>query len=117
MLPGFEGRRTSDSPDSFLSNILGSLIPPTGPNAADFILENIWGEEVECFKARRCKIGGIPGEGGTSMAGLCKSWLLVFRLSILGLRFMAGIWGLIKADGDEGSETRAVVVVRIVPGG
>lgn len=60
---------------------------------------------MECFKARRCRIGGIEGDWGISrVVALAKSEVLVLRLSWLGFLFMAGIFGLMK-EGDEGSET------------
>ena len=65
----------------------------------------MWGVEAECLSARRCRIGGIPGDGGTSAMGLvARSDVLVLRLSMLGFRFMAGILGLMK-EGEEGSDT------------
>lgn len=61
---------------------------------------------MECFNARRWRIGGTEGEGGTSnVVRFIKSEVFVLRLSKLGFRFMPGIVGLMK-DGEEGSETR-----------
>lgn len=60
---------------------------------------------MECLSARRCRIGGIAGDGGTSsVVRVIKSDVLVLRLSWLGFLFMVGILGLMK-DGEEGSET------------
>jgi hypothetical protein len=101
----FIGRNTSDRPDSFRSSMFGRVIPPGGPKVADLMVESMCGVEVECLSARRCRIGGIPGDGGTSAMGLvARSDVLVLRLSMLGFRFMAGILGLMK-EGEEGSDT------------
>jgi hypothetical protein len=69
----------------------------------------MWGDEVECFRARRCNIGGIDGDVGISRVVrlMMRSDVLVLRLSWLGFLFMAGILGLIN-EGDEGSDTRVV---------
>jgi hypothetical protein len=78
----FMGRRTSDRPDSLRSSILGSVIPPPGPKVADLMVVSIWGEDVECLRARRCRIGGMAGDGGTSPTDrFTKSDVLVFKLS------------------------------------
>ena len=84
-------------------------MPPAGPNVADFIVDSMWGEEVECLSARLCSMG-IPGELGTSTrVGMgFRLFESVFKLSWLGLRFMAGIVGLMK-EGEEGSDTRLEV--------
>jgi len=64
------------------------------------------------LRARRCSIG-IPGEGGTSsVVLLIKSEVLVLRLNWLGFRLIAGIMGLMN-DGEEGSETKEMVVVAV----
>lgn len=61
---------------------------------------------MECFRARRCNIGGTDGEFGTSSVDLViRSDELVFRLSWLGFLFIAGIFGLMK-EGEHGSDTR-----------
>lgn len=63
------------------------------------------GDEVECLRARRCRIGGTEGELGTSnVVRAIRSEVLVLRLSWLGLRFMVGIFGLMK-EGEDGSDT------------
>lgn len=68
------------------------------------------GDEVECFSARLCSIGGSPGDCGTSrVVFIIRSEELVLRLSWLGFLFMAGIIGLMN-DGDEGSDTNEVAV-------
>lgn len=75
------------------------------------------GDEVECLSARRCRMGGIAGDGGTSrFVRVMRSEVLVLRLSWLGFRFMAGILGLIN-DGDEGSETSDWGVALATTGG
>lgn len=114
----FIGRKTSDKPDSLRSSILGSVIPPGGPKVDDLMLESMWGEERECLSARRCSIGGIAGDGGTSRAtGLViRSDEFVFKLSWLGLRFIAGILGLMKT-GDAGSDAIVFVMVEAITGG
>lgn len=102
----FMGRKNSDNPDSLRSNTLGKAIPPAGPNV-DVFKEEDWkdGDEVECLSARRCRIGGMPGDAGTSNeVCLIKSEALVLRLRRLGFLFMAGIAGLMK-DGEQGSDT------------
>jgi hypothetical protein len=103
---GFCGRRKDESPDSLRSSTGGMVIPPAGPNVADLSEDNMWGEEVECFRARLCNMGGKEGDWGTSSVvdALIRSEVLVFRLSWLGLRFMAGMAGLMNT-GDEGSDT------------
>jgi hypothetical protein len=66
------------------------------------------GEDVECFNARRWRIGANTGDVGTSrVVFVIKSFELVFKLSWLGFRFIAGILGLIK-DGEDGSDTKFV---------
>jgi hypothetical protein len=78
-------------------------MPPGGPKLADLSVESICGEEVECFSARRWRMGGMLGDFGTSKVdALSRSELFVFRLSWLGFRLIAGIWGLIN-DGELGS--------------
>lgn len=58
----------------------------------------------------------MPGEGGTSRVRfVIKSELLVFRLSRLGFRFMAGILGLMKA-GEQGSERTVWAVGEVIVG-
>jgi hypothetical protein len=79
--------------------------------------ENMWGDELECLSARRCRIGGIAGDAGTSSElFLTKSKAPVFKLSWLGFRFMPGILGLMN-EGDGGSVATNFVVVVIVRGG
>lgn len=56
---GRGGRRNVDRPLSFRSSTVGIVIPPTGPKVADLRPESMWGDEVECFSARRWRIGGI----------------------------------------------------------
>lgn len=65
---------------------------------------------MECFRARRCRIGGIEGELGISrvVARVAKSDVFVLRLSWLGFRFIAGIAGLMN-EGEVGSDTMDVV--------
>jgi hypothetical protein len=70
----------------------------------------MWGDEVECFSARRCsigacRIGATDGELGTSILRVARFVVSVFRLSWLGFLFIPGMTGLIN-DGDVGSETR-----------
>lgn len=106
---GLDGRKNSERPDSLRSRTVGMVMPPAGPKVADLRVESMCGDEVECLSARLCRIGGIErvGDEGTSstVTGLlCRSCELVFRLSWLGLRFIAGIVGLMKT-GDDGSET------------
>jgi hypothetical protein len=85
---------------------VGIVIPPTGPRPADFRLDSMCGDDVECLSARLCSIGGRPGESGISrVVFVMRSLELVLRLSWLGFRFMAGIVGRMN-DGDEGSDTR-----------
>jgi hypothetical protein len=87
---------------------LGKVIPPAGPKVDDFIPESMWGVDVECLSARRCRIGGRAGELGTSRVFLImRSDVFVLRLRLLGLRFMPGIFGLMK-DGEVGSDTSEV---------
>lgn len=103
---GLDGLKNSESPDSLRSKTVGIVIPPAGPNVADFKPESMWGVEVECFSARRWRMGGTEGEGGTSnVERFIRSEVFVLRLSRLGFRFMPGIVGLMK-DGEAGSETR-----------
>lgn len=72
---------------------------------------SICGVELECFKARRCSIGGMvkvgtaatDGELGTSRFRRPRSDVFVLRLNWLGFLFMPGMTGLIKT-GDDGSE-------------
>lgn len=33
---GFEGRKKEERPDAFRSNTVGIVMPPAGPNVADF---------------------------------------------------------------------------------
>jgi hypothetical protein len=77
----FMGRSISESPFSLRSRTLGNDMPPGGPKLADFSVESMCGDEVECFKARRCRIGGMLGDLGTSSVVLSKSELFVFRLN------------------------------------
>lgn len=103
---GLEGRKNSESPDSFRSITVGIVIPPAGPKVADLRLDSIWGDEVECLSARCSIIGATVGEVGTSrVARVTRSDEFVFRLSWLGFLFMAGILGLMN-EGEDGSETR-----------
>lgn len=109
LLPNLLGRNTSDNPDVPRSSTGGNVIPPDGPKVADFNPfnpESMWGEDVECFSDLRWRIGGRIGEPGTSkvVGRILRPVESVLRLSWLGLRFIAGIFGLIKS-GDEGSET------------
>jgi hypothetical protein len=85
-------------------------MPPGGPKLADFRVESICGDEVECFSARRWRIGCMLGDLGTSKVVFSKSELFVFKLNWLGFRFIAGIWGLIK-DGELGSIGGAAAAV------
>ena len=81
-MPDLLGRRTSERPDSLRSRTLGKVIPPGGPKVDDLRPESMCGDEVECLRARRCSMGGIPGEGGTSkVVLLTKSVVLVLRLN------------------------------------
>lgn len=98
----FMGRSTSDRPLSLRSRTLGNVMPPTGPKLDDLREESICGDDVECFSARRCKIGGRLGDCGISSVDLSKSALFVLRLNWLGLRFIDNIGGLIN-DGEDGS--------------
>lgn len=53
----------------------------------------------------------MAGEEGTSsVVRVIRSEVLVFKLSWLGFRFIAGIIGLIN-DGEDGSERTLVAVV------
>lgn len=113
----FMGRKNSDSPDSLRSRTLGKVIPPGGPKV-DVFKEDDWieGDDVECLRARRWRIGGMPGDAGTSSdVLLIKSEALVLRLRRLGFLFMAGIAGLIK-EGEQGSETILDVAFAAVGG-
>lgn len=102
---GRAGRKKEERPDSFLSSTVGIVIPPGGPNVADCIPDSICGDDVECFRERRCRIGGSAGELGTSsVVREMKSVVFVLRLSWLGLRFMEGIMGLMK-QGEAGSDS------------
>jgi hypothetical protein len=78
------------------------------------------GDEVECLRARLCRIGGSVGTAGelgtSSVVRIIRSDELVLRLSWLGFRFMAGILGLMK-DGDEGSDTSDELFVVVLPNG
>lgn len=107
MLPSFVGRNTSDNPEVPRSKTVGNVIPPAGPNVDDFMVESIWGDESECLRDRRCKIGGRPGEFGASatIGRRLRHWESVLRLSRLGFFLGPGILGLIK-HGEEGSETK-----------
>lgn len=81
---GLGGRRKEDNPVSFLSSTVGIVMPPAGPNVADFKPESICGDEVECFRARRCRMGPTEtdGELGTSsVVRAMRSEVLVLRLS------------------------------------
>lgn len=61
-------------------------------------------------------MGAIPGVPGTSSVfRMTRSDVLVLRLSWLGLRFIAGIVGLMK-EGDAGSDT-SVAAVLLMNGG
>lgn len=101
---GFAGLRKDERPDSLRSKTVGKVMPPFGPNVADFSEVNMWGEDVECFKARLWASAGIEGLCGTSMVGRpARSLEFVFRLRLLGFLFMAGIFGLMN-DGEEGSD-------------
>lgn len=62
-------------------------------------------------------MGGMAGDAGTSSnVFIVKSEVSVLRLSRLGFRFMAGIFGLIN-EGDGGSVATHFDVVVIVNGG
>jgi hypothetical protein len=113
----FMGRNTSDKPFSFRASMFGRVMPPDGPKVADLTMVSMCGDDVECLRARLCRIGGFPGEGGTSAIGLLnRSDVFVLRLNMLGFRFIAGICGLMK-EGDPGSETRLVVGVVLAADG
>lgn len=103
---GLEDLRKDERPDSLRSKTVGNVIPPPGPNVADFRPLNMCGEEVECFKALRCaSLGNIEGLWGTSRVGRpAKSLEFVFKLRLLGFLFIAGIFGFIN-DGEDGSDT------------
>src|SRR4051812_5975134 len=97
---GRGGRKNVDSPVSFRSKTVGIVMPPGGANVADLRFVSMCGEEVECFNARRWRIGGMEsvgtdGDRGISMVlrAAC-SGCLVLRLRRLGFLFMAGITGL-----------------------
>lgn len=72
---------------------------------------SICGVELECFRARRCSIGGIDrvgtaaadGELGISRFRRPRSDVFVLRLSWLGFLFIPGMTGLMKT-GEDGSE-------------
>jgi hypothetical protein len=103
----FMGRKNSDSPDSLRSKTFGKVIPPAGPNVAVFreVEDGKDGDDVECLRARRCRMGGMPGDAGTSNdVCLIKSEALVLRLRRLGFLFMAGMEGLMK-EGEQGFDT------------
>lgn len=101
---GLTGLRNVERPDSLRSKTVGKVMPPFGPNVADLSEVNMWGEDVECFKARLCASAGIEGLCGTSIVGRpAKSFEFVFKLKLLGFLFMAGIFGLIN-DGEGGSD-------------
>lgn len=107
---GRDGRKKDDRPVSFRSSTVGIVIPPAGPKVADRRPESICGVDVECFRARRCKMGATVGEFGTSRGvRVMRSEELVLRLSWLGLRFIGAILGLMN-DGEAGSDTRVEAV-------
>jgi hypothetical protein len=77
-----------------------SVIPPVGPNPG---VDNIWGDDIECFRPLLCNIVGIPGD---PMGSVLRDNLLaapVFRLNRLGFLRPVNVGGFMK-DGDEGSE-------------
>lgn len=82
---------------SFLSP---KVIPPLGPKLG---VESICGDEIECFKPRRCNMLGTEGEpsGFTFSERLFAA--PVFKLNRLGFRLPFSAGGFIK-DGDEGSD-------------
>lgn len=102
---GRAGRRKDERPDSFRSSTVGIVMPPTGPNVADLRPDSICGVDVECFSARRWRMGAATvGELGTSsVVRVIRFEEFVLRLSWLGLRFMGAIVGLMKA-GEQGSD-------------
>lgn len=105
---GLAGRRNDDRPDSLRSKTVGNPIPPLGPNVADFKEVSMCGDEVECFKALLCASAGSEGLCGGSKLGRrpASSLEFVLRLRLLGFRFIAGIFGLMK-DGEDGSDACA----------
>lgn len=101
---GLTGLRNDDRPDSLRSKTVGKVMPPFGPNVADLSEVSMWGDDVECFRARLCASAGTEGLCGTSMVGRpARSFEFVFKLKLLGFLFMAGIFGLIN-DGEDGSD-------------
>src|SRR5690348_2295685 len=89
---GRDGRKKDESPDSFRSSTVGIVIPPAGPKVADRRPDSMCGVDVECFRARRCRMGATVGELGTSrVVRVMRSEEFVLRLSWLGLRFMGAI--------------------------
>jgi hypothetical protein len=86
-----------EGPRAFLSP---NVMPPLGPKLG---VDNICGDEIECFKLLRCSIVGIPGDANGSMAGGRLLAAPVFKLSRLGFRLPFSVGGFIN-DGEEGSE-------------
>jgi hypothetical protein len=84
-------------PIGFLSP---NVMPPVGPKLG---VDNICGDEMECFKLLRCSIVGIPGDPTGSKARDRLLAAPVFKLSRLGFRLPLSVGGFIK-DGDEGSD-------------
>jgi hypothetical protein len=86
-----------EDPSGFLSP---NVIPPLGPKLG---VDNICGDEIECFRLLRCSIVGIPGDptGSTERERLLAA--PVFKLSRLGFRLPLSVGGFIN-DGDEGSD-------------
>ena len=86
---------------SGLGRILSpNVIPPAGPNPG---VDNICGDDIECFRPLLCNIVGTPGDpmGSTFKVNLLAA--PVFRLSKLGFFRPVSVCGLIN-DGDDGSE-------------
>ena len=89
-----------EAPNGLGAVLSPSVIPPAGPNPG---VDNIWGDDIECFKPLLCNIVGIPGD---PMDSIFKEGLLaapVFKLSKLGFLRPVNVGGFMK-DGDEGSE-------------
>jgi hypothetical protein len=91
-----------EAPRDLGRDLSPSVMPPAGPKPG---VDNICGDDIECFRPLLWSIVGTPGD---PMGSTFKDNLLaapVLRLSRLGFFRPVNVGGFIN-DGDEGSEVR-----------
>jgi hypothetical protein len=89
-----------EAPNGLGRDLSPRVIPPAGPKPG---VDNIWGDDIECFSPLLCNIVGTPDD---PMDSVFKDNLFaapVFRLNKLGFLRPVNVGGFMK-EGDEGSD-------------